>query len=432
MQTIHAQILATGDELTTGTLVDSNSAYMAEQLEMMGVSVRRHVTVGDDMDDLVRALKDIGEQADVALVTGGLGPTMDDLSAEAAAKAAGVDLELDEEALAWIEALFKSVGRNLGRNLGESNRKQAYFPQGSVRLDNPVGTAPGFSLIIGKCRFFFMPGVPREMKLMLADQVIPRIEEMLEDVTISGMRTICTYGMPEARVGELIADVADGEPGMKIGLRASFPVIQVKIYARAESKMGVERILDEGTDKILDRLKNNVFSVGGRNMEEVVGLMLKDEKATLAVAESCTGGQIAHWLTSVPGSSEYFVMSAVTYANTAKETMLNVSRKTLLKYGAVHEETAKAMAEGARQIAKTTYGISTSGVAGPAGGDEEKPVGTVCIALATPDDTFVYRFHSPFGERDRNIKIFAMNALDVLRRHLQGLPPPSWAREYKP
>ncbi|MBI9076761.1 MAG: CinA family nicotinamide mononucleotide deamidase-related protein [Desulfatibacillum sp.] len=427
MQTIQAQILATGDELTTGTLVDSNSAHIAETLGMLGVSVTKHVTVGDDMDELVRALKEMGDQADIAVVTGGLGPTMDDLSSEAAAKAAGTELVLDPEALAYIEAIFMSVGRNLAA----SNKKQAYFPKGSVRLDNPIGTAPGFSLVIGRCRFFFMPGVPREMRLMLLEQVVPRIEEMLGDATVSASRTLCAYGLPEARLGELIADVAEGQPGMKLGLRASFPVIQVKIYARGESRIQVERILETGTDLILDRLNNNVFSISGRTMQEVVGLLLKDEKATLAVAESCTGGQIAHWLTSVAGSSEYFIMSAVTYSNTAKEDVLGVSGQTLRKFGAVHEETAKQMAEGARRIGKATYGLSTSGVAGPAGGSDEKPVGTLCMALATPETTYVYRFSSPFGERDRNIKIFAMNALEVLRRHLQGLPPPSWAREYK-
>lgn len=410
-----AEILATGDEIRSGALVDSNSAYIAEKLEEIGIPVTRHSCVGDDFETLVSVLKEISTRVDVCVVTGGLGPTADDLSSEAAASAAGETLVLDARALSDIEAFFKSRKREMAA----SNRKQAMLPRTAETMYNPVGTAPGFSLKIGMCVFFFLPGVPPEMKRMLAHDVLPRIEKMpgatKEHCFI---RTISTFGLTESATGEKVAGLADDFPDIKIGLRAKFPEIHVKLYLNGQDLPVMETRLAKASEWILNRLGRHVLSMEGASMQAVVGDLLRKKAATVAVAESCTGGRIANWLTDVPGSSDYFLFSGVTYSNQAKTKVLGVTPDLLKQYGAVHEETAKAMADGARLVSGATYAISTTGIAGPAGGSDDKPVGTVCIGLATPEKSEGRRFYFPFGKRSLNKSIFGMAALNLLRKEL--------------
>ena len=410
-----AEILATGDEIRSGALVDSNSAYISEQLEQHGIEVVRHTSVGDDLPILIALLREIGERADVAVVTGGLGPTTDDLSADAAAKAAGVELAFDEKALENVASFFRKVNRPMS----ESNRKQAYLPGGCKVLYNPVGTAPGFSMTIGGCRFFFLPGVPYEMKRMLTDQVLPDMRVLMGDAGMhSKVRTITTFGLPESLAGEKIAGAEAAFPGIKLGLRANFPLIQIKFYSRDADAVRLEQRLDDAGRWAIERLGTHVVSENGESMEAVIGRLLTDRSATLALAESCTGGLMANWLTNVAGSSAYFLFSGVTYSNDAKMKILGVRQETLEKYGAVHEETAREMAEGARLKGGATFGLSTSGIAGPDGGTPDKPVGTVCIGFAAPDRSFGRRHTFKFGRRLMNKKMFAMAALDLLRKEL--------------
>jgi nicotinamide-nucleotide amidase len=410
-----AEILATGDEIRTGALVDSNSAYISERLEQAGIAVVRHTTVGDDLTVLGSVLAEIGSRSDIAVVTGGLGPTVDDLTAEAAAKTAGVKLTLDKVALGAIENFFKA----LKRPMSNSNKKQAMLPNGAERLDNPIGTAPGFMLKIGRCFFFFLPGVPAEMRLMLKDMVLPRIETLQGGTSACyQVKTISTFGLPESTTGERLDGFASMFPDIKLGLRAKFPEIQIKLYGRGDSQKHLNETLAKATEWVLEKIGRGVFSIDGTAMEEIIGRLLRAKQATLAVAESCTGGLISHWLTNVPGSSDYFVFSGVTYANDAKIQILGVKPETLERCGAVHEETAKEMAEGVRRISGATYGIATTGIAGPDGGTKDKPVGTVCIGLASKDKSEGRRFYFPFGKRSRNKEIFAMTALDLLRRKL--------------
>lgn len=410
-----AEILSTGDEVRSGALVDTNSAYIAEQLELAGAAVVRHDCVGDDMEILESVFREIAARVDIAIVTGGLGPTSDDLTSAAAARAAGVELALDPDALASMEKMFK----DLGRPIKGSNRKQAMLPRNAECLSNPIGTAPGFVLKIDRCLFFCLPGVPREMRRMLGKEVLPRIRKLQGDSReFCEVRTLSSFGFPESVAGEALAEFEERFPKLKLGLRAKVPEIQVKLYARGRDREALERMLDQGADWVVDKFGDKVFSIGGDPMEAVVGGLLVQKKATLAVAESCTGGLISHWLTDVPGSSDYFLFSGVTYSNEAKESVLGVSPDTLKQYGAVSEETAREMAEGARRAAGATYGISTSGIAGPTGGTEEKPVGTVCIGLATPESAVGRRFTFPFGNRGMKKKMFAMKALDLLRREL--------------
>jgi nicotinamide-nucleotide amidase len=413
-----SEILATGDEIRSGALVDSNSSYISEKLEENGIEVVRHTSVGDDLSILISTLREIGERVDVALVTGGLGPTTDDRSAEAAAKAAGVALVLNQKALENVESFFKTFKRPMT----ESNRKQALLPVGCKILNNPVGTAPGFSLKIGMCLFFFLPGVPYEMKRMLATQVIPAVKAFLGDAVVhSRVKTISTFGLPESLAGEKVAGLEAAFPGIKLGLRAHFPQIQVKIYGRDTDLALLDRRMTEAGQWALERLGNNVISESGEKMEAVVGRLLMEKKATIGLAESCTGGLLANWLTNVAGSSAYFLFSGVTYSNQAKIDVLGVKPDTLEGYGAVDEETAREMAVGVRRLAGATYGLSTSGIAGPDGGTGDKPVGTVCVGYAGPDRSFGRRLYFPFGKRLMNKKIFCMAALDILRKELLGI-----------
>ncbi|MBU4185001.1 MAG: nicotinamide-nucleotide amidohydrolase family protein [Desulfobacteraceae bacterium] len=392
-----SEILATGDEILTGSVIDSNSAYIAQKLEEAGIEVVRHGCVGDDVEALASILKEISVRADLAVITGGLGPTSDDITAEAAARAAGVEPVFNREAMSC----------------------QAMMPEGAECLFNSVGTAPGFVLRIGRCIFFFLPGVPSEMRKMLANGVLPWIDKLQKgERSFSLVKTISTFGLAEASVNERLAGLTEKFPGIKLGLRARFPVIYVKLYVREKDKERAKILLEKASESVLNKIGEFAFSADGESMEAVVGSFLRREKVTIAVAESCTGGLISNLLTNVPGSSDYFLFSGVTYSNKAKIKVLGVSEATLNKYGAVHEETVKQMADGARRVASATYGVSTSGIAGPSGGTEEKPVGTVCIGIATPDSVEAYRFNFQLNERLRNKRIFAITALDLLRRKL--------------
>ncbi len=410
-----AEILATGDEIRTGALVDSNSAYVAELLEQHGVVVARHQSIGDELTPLSQMFIEIGSRADIAIVTGGLGPTVDDRTAEAAAQAAGVELDMDQRAWDDIARFFKERGRPAS----DTNRKQAMIPRGGKTLYNPVGTAPGFSLKIDRCTFFCLPGVPYEMKRMFSDQVLPAIEQMLGgERRFSMVHTLSTFGLPESVVGEKVLPITGEFPDITLGLRAKFPEIQVKFYLQTTDEDKGREILDQADQWASERLGRHVFSHSGRTMADEVGRLLLANDASLSVAESCTGGLIGNWLTNTAGSSGYFRLSAVTYHNDAKIDVLGVSKQTLADHGAVHEETARQMAEGARRVGASQYGLATTGIAGPDGGSDEKPVGTICIGLAGPDQSYAKRYHFKFGRRLMNKRIFAMAALNMLRRHL--------------
>jgi nicotinamide-nucleotide amidase len=409
------EILSTGEEIRSGAIVDTNAAFIAQVLEDAGLPVARHLGVGDDPAMLVAVFKEISQRADVAIVTGGLGPTIDDLTAEAAAQAGGQKLLLNEAALQSIEAYFHAKKRQMTA----SDQKQAYLPESARILDNPIGTAPGFEIRIGGCTFFCMPGVPREMKRMLAGITLPRIIQLLGNTRIElKSRTYSVYGLSEALVGERLNGMTQKYATIRIGLRADFPVIHVKVYYLPQDGAIAPAVMAKSHQWIREMLGDKIFATHNESMAEVVGRLLQKKKATLALAESCTGGLIANWVTDVAGSSDYFLFSGVTYANTAKSDILGVSADLIGQVGAVHEDTAKAMAHGARQAAGTTYGLATSGIAGPGGGTPDKPVGTVCIGLATEQETVSYRYSFPYRNRLMNKKVFSMQALDLLRREL--------------
>lgn len=411
------EILTTGDEILTGAVVDTNSAHIAQALKEIGLLGVRHSCVGDDMNHLVSTLQEIAIRADVAVVTGGLGPTTDDITAEAAAKSADVELVLNRSALRSVEDYFRT--RN--RPASSSNKKQALLPFGAEAIYNPVGTAPGFTLKIERCLFYFLPGVPFEMHRMLSDSVLPSIETLRGGRgELRRVKTISTFGLTESATGERMKGFSAEFPGIKLGFRAKFPEIQIKLYGSGKDSETIDKLMNKATESVLKKIGENVFSVDGMSMEGVVGRLLSEKKATLAVAESCTGGLISHMLTNIPGSSKYFLLSGITYSNDAKTKMLDVSPDIINQFGAVHEKTAKKMAEGVRRIAGATYGLAVTGIAGPDGGTDDKPVGTVCLGLADARSARGFRFYFPFNNRSRNKKIFAMKALDILRQELMG------------
>ncbi len=415
---IRTEILATGEEIRTGALVDTNSAWLAGRLEACGLTVCRHVCVGDKMEDLVNVLAEMSQRTEVVIATGGLGPTPDDLSAQAVAKALGVELKLRTDALEQIQAFFQAMGREMP----ESNRRQAMLPHGSTMLPNPVGTAPGFCFQFNQCILYFLPGVPHEMRRMFTDHVQPDLSRRFQDrLEPAFNRTLSLFGLTESGTADALKGFSREFPDIGLGYRAHFPEIQVKLSISGRGNLDIQSRLDQATHWVQERLGKSIFSCTEESMAHVVQDMLRTRSATLAVAESCTGGLISHWLTDVAGSSDVFTLSAVTYANAAKEHILGVHSRTLAEHGAVSEEVAREMAQGVRVAGGADFGLSTTGIAGPSGGTQTKPVGTVCIGLAGPEKTITKRLHFRFPSRIANKKIFAMSALNLLRLHLEEL-----------
>ncbi len=412
---IFAEILATGDEIRTGALVDSNSAWIAERLEETGIQVSRHSCVGDDLQQLVAVFQEISRRSDLAVVTGGLGPTSDDLTAEAAALTVGRKTKLYPEALAAVEKFFA----RRRRTMPESNTKQAMLPEGAAILDNPVGTAPGFSLQINACLFFFLPGVPREMKEMCRISVLPAAQKFLgpQSGTIK-TRTLSTFGLTESQAADALQDFTQEFPSIKLGFRALFPEIQIKLYLSGESRAELEVQEHGAVQWVRQKIGRTLISDTGASLQVTIGELLRKQQATLALAESCTGGLVAHWLTSQAGSSDYFLLSAVTYANSAKHKVLQVSRETLREHGAVSEAAALEMARGVQRLAASDYSLSITGTAGPSGGTSEKPVGTVCFGLAGPKTLTARTKHFQFQNRTMNQTMSAAYSLNLLRELL--------------
>jgi len=417
---VNAEIITIGDELMRGEIVDSNKARIAERLLLLDLDCRHQVSVLDDSADMRDAFVQAAERSDFVLVSGGLGPTRDDMTTEVLAETFGRKLELDEDSLAVIEAFFSKVGREMA----ETNRKQAYFPAGADVMANPIGTAPGFSLREGRAVFFAMPGVPRELDRMMDEQVLPRIEMQLTSTEGASARRVvraallATFGLGESTLeAELLDLMRDGE--VELGFRTSFPDNFLRPVARAKTAEEADARIARATGAIRERLGPVVYGEGSDTMESVVGRLLTERGLTVATAESCTGGLIAERFTDVPGSSAYFQGGVVSYSNEAKVAMLGVSESTIAREGAVSEAVVRAMAEGVRSRFGSDFGVATSGISGPDGGTAEKPVGLVWIALATKEgthaDSFVFQV-----DRSRHRRLTAQVGLDWIRRSMLG------------
>ena len=409
-----AAVISIGTELTRGELVNSNAAWLGEELTNLGFDVIDHVTVDDDLDRIVTIIQRFAGSHRIVIVTGGLGPTSDDLTTEAAARAAGVGLRRDESVVEGIRQKFQAFGRVMP----ESNAKQGDFPEGATILQNSMGTAPGFAITLGTARFFFVPGVPREMKHIYSDSILREIAPLVERRT--HQVHIRTFGMTESGVAQALVGLEVTHPGLTLGYRAHFPEIEVKVHVRASSAQEAEQRAEAIADEARQILGDVVF--GGRNdsFAEVVGETLRDRGKTLAVAESCTGGQVGEMLTRFPGASDVLLLDAVVYANSAKEAVLGVSPDVLRAHGAVSSETAAAMAEGALRVAGADVAVSITGIAGPGGGTEDKPVGTVWFGLARRGEPTLTRHRKlPWG-RERVQTLSAYVALELVRRAVLG------------
>lgn len=414
-----AHILSTGDEVLLGDIVDTNSSFLCQALKDLGICVKKITAVGDDVDAIASVIKDISGQADICLVTGGLGPTQDDLTALACSRAAEDTLAKNNDALESMKTYFKKRGFQLTRD----NEKQALLPSASSLMINHNGTAPGFYMKINQCYFFFMPGVPGEMKIMFEKEVKKVLSRQFSLTDLILVERLTVFGLGESMVGSLLNGFKMKFPGIRLGFRVNFPVVEVKmtVAGSVKNKEKIGSDMAKAKQWVIEQLENKVVSESGLTLAQEVGRLLTLQKKTLAIAESCTGGLMSNMVTDNAGSSDYFLFSGITYSNDAKMNILNVQKKTILEYGAVHEQTALEMAQGVRQNASADFGISTTGIAGPGGGTKEKPVGMVCIGLSSPSVSMAKTYRFSFDDRSMNKKIFAMTALELLRRHLLSL-----------
>jgi nicotinamide-nucleotide amidase len=409
-----AEILTIGDELLRGEIVDSNKSFLSERLLSLDIETRHQTSVGDDRDDMIDAFRRAAERSHFVLVSGGLGPTRDDLTAETLAAAFGRRLVLDEEALAAIRAFFRGVGREMTRN----NESQAYFPEGAEVLPNPIGTAPGFLAVERGTCFFCMPGVPRELQRMMDEQVLPRIAARHGGGRVVRSALLRTFGMGESTLDAELADIA-ASGDVSLGFRTAFPDNYLRPIARADSAAEADASLARVCAAIRERLGALVYGEGDETLDAVAGRLLRERGKTIAVAESCTGGLTAERITDNPGSSAYFLGGVVAYADSAKSTLLGVSQALLAQHGAVSEPVARAMAEGVRERFGADFGVATTGISGPEGGTEAKPVGTVYVALARAEGTHCEHFVFPL-DRARHRQLTAQICLDWVRRALLG------------
>jgi nicotinamide-nucleotide amidase len=422
-----AEILTIGDEILRGEIVDSNKAFLAERLLQQEIETRFQTSVCDDPADMTDAFLRARSRAEFVLVSGGLGPTRDDLTIEVLAKTFGRELVLHEPSLAAIRAFFARVGREMA----EINAKQAWLPKGAEALENPVGTAPGCFLEVpaaegkGTVCFFCMPGVPRELHLMMDAQVMPRIAARraaaAKPARVARAALLRTFGLGESNLDQELRDIArDGD--VILGFRTAFPDNFLRPVARAATAEEAEARLAKVCDAIRERLGPLVYAEGDETMEQAVGALLAARGTTVATAESCTGGLVGAKLTAVPGSSRYYLGGVTAYSNDAKRALLDVPAELLDRHGAVSAEVARAMAEGARRRFGADLAVSTTGISGPDGGTAAKPVGLVYVGFASAAGTAAHELLFPL-DRERHRSLTTQVALDAVRRHLLGFEP---------
>jgi len=413
---VNIELIMIGNELISGEIADANAFFMANALTEKGIQVTLVSLVGDQEDRIGQVIARARDHADVVIVSGGLGPTTDDLTTTAAAKAFGDSLILHKDILEQIRTRFAKRSMEMPR----SNEKQAVFPSTAEIIPNPVGTAPGFFLRSSGKMFFFLPGVPRELRHLFRESVLPRLEKERKGNLHYRARTLKVFGLTESAIADRLREVQPENFSATLAYLPRYPENHVKVMVKGFNLEEVERKLRELEEIIRAKLEGRVFAVDQESLEEIVGNLLKRHKATVAVAESCTGGLVAHRLTNISGSSEYFERGVVVYSNRAKTDILQVPAERIAELGAVSGPVAEMMAQGVRRISQVTLGLGITGIAGPTGGSEEKPVGTVFIALATPEETTSKRYQF-WGDREQIKLIAAQTAIDWIRRFLLKL-----------
>ncbi|TDO28071.1 competence/damage-inducible protein A [Sediminibacterium goheungense] len=416
MEKVFASIITIGDELLIGQVIDTNSAWIAQELNKTGIAVKNRVAVGDVWEDIWQALDAESKKASIVLITGGLGPTADDITKPLLCEYFGGKMILHEETLAYVTFLFEKVFK---RPMIERNRKQAEVPDVCTVLKNEKGTAPGMLFEKDGVIFISMPGVPHEMKWLMLHHVLPLVEKRFTRGVIRHS-TLLTAGIGESFLAEMIADIELSLPShIKLAYLPNYGMVRLRLTASGTNAALLEHELSGYFNQLLERTKDYLVIDEDIPMELVVGKLLKARNQTLSTAESCTGGYIAHVISKHSGASAYYTGSVVSYDNRIKTDVLSVPSHVLETVGAVSEATVKQMAEAVRKIMKTDYAIAVSGIMGPAGGTDTKPVGMVWIAVASTEKTIAQVFNFRF-DRARNIELTATNALNLLRQLILG------------
>lgn len=406
------EILAVGSEMLTPYYQDTNSLYLSERLNDLGLEIRFKTIVGDDLEDLSAAIEIALQRSNLMIATGGLGPTRDDRTREALASVLGNELVFRADILRTIEKRFA----RRGMKMPDVNKKQAYIIESSVALENKKGTAPGIWIETDSNTIALLPGPPQEMKSMFENEVWPRLQAFKKYHVYR--RVLKTAGLTESRIESLLTGIYHNLSDVQITTLARPG--QIALHLKSISDINIseaEQKVDQATELIREVLQDGVYTTEGEELEEVVGKSLKNMHQTLAVAESCTGGYLGHRITNVPGSSSYFLRGILAYSNQAKIDLLDVSPSSIENYGAVSRQVAEAMAAGIRKRAEADYGLSITGIAGPSGGTKEKPVGLVFTALATEKEILVEK-NLFLGSRNAIKFQSSQKALDMLRRYL--------------
>ncbi|MCZ6748461.1 MAG: CinA family nicotinamide mononucleotide deamidase-related protein [SAR324 cluster bacterium] len=417
---MNIEVICTGDEVLTGKIVNSNYAFIAQKLEDYGLSVQSGLTVGDDREALLEAFLKAGERADAVIVNGGLGPTVDDLSQEVAAQAAGVELVLHESWLYRMERFFQSRGRTMPPN----NRKQAMLPEGAEMLDNPIGTACGFAVGIGKATFFFTPGVPRELFRMLDEQILPRLLGSAGDLGVIVLRRFHSFGLGESHVDQLLSGLEEMDPDgtVKLGFRAHYPQLETKLVCHAPNHDVAREKLEPIEAEVYRRIGNFILAVDDETHESVVRGLIEAGGGSLAVIEDITGGRVAQRLSALPGAERFFVNGTVALTAEAKRNDFGAEDGDFDWATAPDEAVALRLATAVRERAGSSHGLAVIGrYDGEPRGRAGHVSGTINYALAAPGGV-VSRQAELTGSRDWVSLGAAEMGLDVLRRHLKGLP----------
>lgn len=414
MEKVIAAIITIGDELLIGQTIDTNSAWMAKELNKAGIWVHRRVAVGDNREAIIKALNEESAQAPIILITGGLGPTADDITKPLLCEYFNGKIIVDEGALENVKFIFSKM---LKRPLLDRNLKQAEVPDTCTVIQNKRGTAPGMWFEKEGKVFVSMPGVPYEMQGMMTDDVIPKLKTLFSPTPVIH-RTMLVAGLGESFIAERINDFENNLPAhIKLAYLPDFGMVRLRLTATGVNVNEPE--LDALFTTLQKMLEEHMVTNEDQPLEKVLGQVLQQQGKTMCTAESCTGGYIAHLITSIPGSSVYFNGSVVSYSNEVKEKVLGVKKDTLETMGAVSEETVKEMVTGALQLMNTDYAVAVSGIMGPDGGTTEKPAGTVWVAVASKERTLTRKLFFRFN-RERNIRLTTMSALELLRRFVLG------------
>jgi nicotinamide-nucleotide amidase len=408
-----AEIITIGDELLIGQTIDTNSAWMGAELSAIGFEIVQITSISDKKDRIINTLEGKVGRSDVILITGGLGPTSDDITKQTLCEFFETRLVFDEEVFRGIEKMM--LHRNFQMN--ENNRRQAEVPESCRVLSNSTGTAPGMWFEKGGTIFISMPGVPNEMKHIMTEHVIPELKNRFTSQHIIH-RNIMTYGTFEAKLAEILSDFETGLPdNIKLAYLPSSGVIKLRLTGMGIDSLNLSKAIEDQVSKLYRIIPDLIYGENEESLEMVIGRLLKSKGQSVCTAESCTGGEISHLITSVPGSSAYFKGSVIAYDNSIKSQLLRVPEETITRYGAVSAETVEMMAVGARELFKTDFAVATSGIAGPDGGATDKPVGTVWICVSSKDRILVEK--RTFGnDRVINIRRFSFAALNLLRKQI--------------